>query len=63
MSEQEIRVGQIWRRKKGVKPGTLVRVQYVVDAGVGWQRAFAPYTRGTLFTSTWRRLYEFVEES
>lgn len=63
MNGQEIRVGQVWRRIKGVKPGTLVRVDYVEEAGVGWRRVLAPHTRGALFTATWRRLYEFVEDA
>lgn len=62
MSDKTVRVGQIWRRVKGTRSGTLVRVEFVDNHGVSWRRVLAPHTHGGLFTRDWRNRYEFVEE-
>lgn len=58
----DIKVGQVWRRVKGVKPGTLVVVDHVDQFGVSWRGFDNCNYRGGLYGAEWIRNYEFVRE-
>ena len=59
---EQVRVGQVWRRVRGVKPGTLVVVDYIDQWGVSWRGFDNRNYHGGLYIAEWLRNYEFVRE-
>ena len=66
MTEQEIKVGQVWRRKHD---GREIRIERVRQIGPDWRggvdvhwRGVDKPGRGALFDGSLRKRYELVEK-